>query len=1070
MRSSYLDYAMSVIISRALPDVRDGLKPSQRRVMVAMHDLNLQPNRPHRKCAKICGDTSGNYHPHGEAVIYPTLVRLAQTFNMRYPLIDGQGNFGSVDNDPPAAMRYTESRLTPLALEMLADIDKNTVDWVPNYDGTRQEPTVLPGKFPNLICNGSAGIAVGMATNIPPHNLNEIADALLHMIDNPEATVGDLARFVKGPDFPTGGIILTREKDPKSDQVIDHLMQAYATGRGRVIIRAKTEIEEPKEGRFQIVVTELPYQVNKALLQEKIAELVREKRIEGIDDMRDESDRQGMRLVIEIKRGINPGTVRNQLFKHTTLQTSFNFNMLALVEGEPRVLTLKQMLQHFIEYRQQVLTRRTEFELEKARARAHILEGLKIALDNLDAVIRTIRAAESAEVALGQLQTSFGLSEIQARAILDMQLRRLAALERQQILDEYENLMKEIARLEDLLANPPKILAMVGDDLKDLKKKFGDERRTRVGTETIGAILDEDLIPNTEVVVTISGRGYVKRLPSTTYRVQRRGGHGIRGQVLREEDAMRHMLIAHARDNILFFTNRGKVYQLKAYQLPEYERTARGIPINNVIAVEPDEIVTAVLAAPDFENNEFLLMATRMGEIKKTPLSHFSSVRSNGLIAMDIEPGDELAWVQHCPGGGDVFLVTERGQALRFHTDVLRAASRTSGGVRGIRLAKGDRLAAMDVVVNNGEIFLLTLFGYGKRTRLSEFEPHGRGTGGVRTLGITNKTGPVAAGRVVRGDEEVMMITSNGIVLRTDVATISRQGRAARGVSVMEVSGRDDREKGDRVACVAILTGNSDDMGPDDSGGNGNGGRGSGGSDANGSGGAGGSGSGATARSRGKRTAARGNVVAKGRSSGTKRAVAAKSTTTTGGKSATDQRAKASAPAAKAGKIVADKSPAAKRPVTAGKATAGKASTTKSSEPAAAKTTKTAATESSRAAAKATKPATVKATKPTTAKGIKAASAKAKKTAKPVVAKTEKPKKAAGIQKISDAKAKKPVAKKNKSIDAEEAAAAAASSRRKQAVRAPSANRVAEMGAPGLGVETRTGGTNRVIKPKERTF
>src|SRR6266536_1895818 len=623
MRNSYLDYAMSVIVSRALPDVRDGLKPSQRRILVAMHDLNLAPGRPYRKCAKIAGDTSGNYHPHGEAVIYPTLVRLAQTFNMRYPLVDGQGNFGSVDGDPPAAMRYTESRMTALATEMLADIDKDTVDWQPNYDGTRNEPTVLPGRFPNLICNGSAGIAVGMATNIPPHNLNEVVSACLLLIDNPDATVDDLCKHVSGPDFPTGGILITKEKDSKTGQIIDNVKTAYATGHGRVLIRARATIEERRAGFFQIVVTELPYQVNKATLQEKIAELVREKRLDGISDMRDESDRQGMRLVIELKREASGRTVLNQLYKYTAMQTAFGFNMLALViekdeEGnalspQPRVLNLKRMLQHFLDYRHEVLTRRTKFELEKARARAHILEGLKIALDNLDAVIRTIRESASAEAALVTLQERFSLSEIQARAILDMQLRRLAALERQQIIDEYEEIQKTIAYLEDLLANPRKILLLVRDDLLELKKKYGDARRTEVASIIGGELSEEELVPNDEVLVTISGRGYVKRLRSDTYRVQKRGGVGIRGQVLREEDALRHMVVAHARDNILFFTNRGKVYQTKAYQIPEFERTAKGIPLINVIDLDPKEMVTALTAAMGFEYNKFLVMATGMG-------------------------------------------------------------------------------------------------------------------------------------------------------------------------------------------------------------------------------------------------------------------------------------------------------------------------------------------------------------------------------------------------------------------------------------------------------------------------
>src|SRR3954453_13014908 len=664
MQNSYLDYAMSVIVSRALPDVRDGLKPSQRRILVAMHDLNLAPNRAHRKCAKIAGDTSGNYHPHGEAVIYPTLVRMAQDFNMRYPLVDGQGNFGSIDNDPPAAMRYTEARLTPIALEMLADIDMDTVDWLGNYDNTRQEPTVLPGRFPNLICNGSAGIAVGMATSIPPHNLGEVVDALLLLIEHPDATVEDLCRFIPGPDFPTGGIILGDED----------VRKAYATGHGRVVVRARTTIEEPRSARFQLVVTELPYQTNKATLQERIADRFRERRIVGVADMRDESDRQGMRLVIELKRDARPQTLLKQLYKHTAMQTQISMNMLALVAGEPRVLTLKRMLTHFLEYRQEVLTRRTRFELEKAKARAHILEGLKIALDHVDAIIRLIRAAASADVAREQLMARYNLSDIQARAILDLQLRRLAQLERQEIIDEYEKLLKQIAYLEDLLANPRKILYLVRDELVDLKKKFGDPRRTMVAADLSGDISDEDIIPNIEVLVTISGRGYIKRLPSDTYRSQRRGGKGIKGMVLREEDALRHMVVAHAHDSILFFTDRGRVFQLKAHAIPEADRTAKGLPVVNLIGSLPRETGEAVLPGPDFEDH-FLLMATRQGEIKKTPLQDFAVVRSNGLIAFDLEAGDELAWVKHCQKDQELILVTEQGQALRYRASEITARS-----------------------------------------------------------------------------------------------------------------------------------------------------------------------------------------------------------------------------------------------------------------------------------------------------------------------------------------------------------------------------------------------------------
>jgi DNA gyrase subunit A len=813
MRSSYLDYAMSVITARALPDVRDGLKPAQRRILVAMNDLNLAPNRGYRKCAKIAGDTSGNYHPHGEAVVYPTLVRLAQPFNMRYPLVDGQGNFGSVDGDPPAAMRYTEARLTALAMEMLADLEMDTVDMIPNYDGTREEPVVIPGRFPNLLCNGSTGIAVGMATNMPPHNLGEVVDALQHLIGNPEATIDELLEFIKGPDFPTGGLVMGFEKD-REGLVINNIKHAYATGRGRVLIRAKVEFEETHNGRTQILVTELPYQVNKSTLQERIAELVRDKKIEGIAAMQDESDRKGMRLVIEVKRDANPHTVLNHLYKHTSMQTAFGFNMLALVDGQPQLLPLKRLLLEFLDYRQEVLTRRTRFELSKARQRAHILEGLVIALDNLDAVIRTIRESASRDAARPVLMASFGLTEVQTRAILEMQLGQLANLERQRIAEEYEEIKRRVAYLEDLLENPPKITALVSDELAELKKKFGDPRRTEIVSDFAGEITDEDLVANEKVLITISGRGYVKRMPATTYRAQRRGGRGIIGQVLREEDALRHMIAANARDNILFFSDKGKVYQLKAWQVPSYDRTARGTPLINVIQVEPGEEITAILAAPDFENSDFIIFATRAGEVKKTPLKHFDQVRSNGLRAMNLEEADVLLDVKHCREGDHIILVTERGQSARFNVDLLRTASRVSGGVRGIRLTSSDQLASMDVVIPEAQLLVVTQNGYGKRTPLSAYPAKGRGIGGVRAIKTTPKTGPVAAARVVQGHEELMMISADGIVLRTPLETISeRLGRDTSGVILMNL------REGDRLAAIALLepspNGNGDDSGHD---------------------------------------------------------------------------------------------------------------------------------------------------------------------------------------------------------------------------------------------------------------
>jgi DNA gyrase subunit A len=742
--------------------------------------------------------------------VYPTLVRLAQPFNMRYPLVDGQGNFGSVDGDPPAAMRYTEARLTALAMEMLADLEMDTVDMIPNYDGTRDEPMVLPGRFPNLICNGSSGIAVGMATNMPPHNLGEVVDALHRLIENPEATIDDLLQFIKGPDFPTAGLVMGFEKD-REGLVVNNIKHAYATGRGRVLVRARVEFEETHSGRTQMIVTELPYQVNKSTLQERIAELVRDKKIEGIAAMQDESDRHGMRLVIETKRDANPHTVLNHLYKHTAMQQAFSFNMLALADGQPQLMPLKRLLVEFLDHRQEVLTRRTRFELAKAQARAHILEGLVIALDNLDAVIRTIRESPSRDAARPLLMSGFALSELQARAILEMQLGQLANLERQRIVEEYEEIKKRVAYLEDLLANPRKITFLVRDELTELKKKFGDPRRTEIVSDFAGEITDEDLVANEKVLITVSGNGYVKRMPATTYRAQRRGGRGIIGQVLREEDALRHMVAANARDNILFFTDKGRVFQLKAWQVPSYDRTARGTPVINVIEIEAGEKVTAILAAPDFENSDFLILATRAGEVKKSPLKDFAQVRRNGLRAMNLEEGDVLLDVKHGRAGDEVILVTELGRSARFSIDPLREASRISGGVRGIRLAKGDALATMDMVIADAQLLVITQNGYGKRTPLSSYPSKGRGIGGVRAIRTTAKTGPVAAARVVHGDEELMMSSAGGIIVRIAIDSINEySGRLTSGVKVMNV------KDGDRVAAIAILEPSTNGNGDDD--------------------------------------------------------------------------------------------------------------------------------------------------------------------------------------------------------------------------------------------------------------
>lgn len=792
MRGSYLDYAMSVIVSRALPDVRDGLKPVHRRILYAMEEIGLRPNVRYKKSATVVGEVLGKYHPHGDSAVYDAMVRMAQDFSMRYPLIDGQGNFGSVDNDPPAAMRYTEAKMAPIATEMLADIDRDTVDFGLNYSAELQEPSVLPARIPNLLLNGSAGIAVGMATNIPPHNLNELCDGIAKLIDNPELTTEDLGKIIQGPDFPTAGIILGNEG----------IQTAYATGHGRLVVRARAFIEEmPRGGRYQIIVTELPYQVNKAALIEKMADLVKDRRIDGISEIRDESDRQGMRIVIELKREAQPQQVLNNLFKHTSMQTGFSINMLALVDNQPRVLTLKMALQHFINFRQEVITRRTRFDLGKAKERAHVLEGLKIALDNLDAVIKLIRESASSDAARRGLMSGFNLSEIQSNAILDMQLRRLAALERKKILDEYAEVMKQIAYFEDLLAHPAKILALVKDDLTDLKKKYGDERRTRIIPDVSGDFTLEDLIPDQEVVVTLSDRGYVKRQPSDTFRPQRRGGKGIMAQTTRESDAVRHLMVANTHDSILFFTNRGRVFQLKCHELPDASRQAKGVPIINLISIEPNETITAVVAIRTFDR-DFMVMATRRGEIKKTKLEEFSAVRSNGLIAMDLESGDELIAAKVCRQREELILVSQKGQAIRFEEGELRSASRTSGGVRGMKIDGTDRLIAMEVVEKDGFLLVITENGVGKRSPLGEYPLQGRGGGGVRTQSVTARTGVVAAARVVRADQEVMLISADGIVIRTPIEAISKIGRSSQGVAVMKVS------PNDTVVAIAALAGN----------------------------------------------------------------------------------------------------------------------------------------------------------------------------------------------------------------------------------------------------------------------
>src|SRR4051794_16350018 len=820
MRVSYLDYAMSVIVSRALPDVRDGLKPVHRRILYTMGEMGLSATSSYRKCAAIVGEVMGKYHPHGDSALYDALVRLAQDFSMRYPLVDGQGNFGSVDGDEPAAMRYTEARLTAIAAEMLADIDRNTVDFVDNYDGTQKQPEVLPAKLPNLLVNGSSGIAVGMATNIPPHHLGEIVDATIAVIDDPEITNDDLGRYVRGPDFPTGGTIYRYETRRNAisgeTETVDAIRDMYAHGRGRVVMRAQVAFEEVRGDRTAIIVSELPYQVNKAALLEKIADLVKDKRIDGIADLRDESDRDGMRVYIELKRDANPHKVLNNLFKHTALQTTFNLNMLALVDGQPQTLPLKSVLGHYVTHRQEIVRRRTEYDLERARARAHILEGLKIALDNLDEVIRTIRESADVDVARTTLMSRFTLSEAQAQAILDMRLARLAALERKKIEDEYLQVIQLIAELEDILANPQRVLQIIKDELTELKRKYAGERRTRVADDASRELTDEDLIADEDVVVAISRRGYIKRQPVTTYRRQHRGGKGIIGHVTREEDAVEHLLVANTHDWALFFTNRGRVFSAKVHAIPDASRQAKGIPIINLpgVQVETGEVPMATIMLPNFEPGHFLVMATRRGRIKKTPLEQFERVRSTGIRAITIRDDDELAWVDVSSGADDVIIATAQGKLARFTESEVRAMGRDAAGVIGIRLArKGDSVVGMSVVEPDSDLLVLTETGYGKRVALTEFRQKHRGGQGVMLIALEGrKTGDVAAvQQVTEEDEELLLISAGGQVVRTDVTTINRQHAQARGVITMRMN------EGDRVVAIsAFRAGLADRDGIDD--------------------------------------------------------------------------------------------------------------------------------------------------------------------------------------------------------------------------------------------------------------
>jgi len=786
MKSSYIDYSMSVITARALPDVRDGMKPSNRRIMVAMNDLNLAPGRPHRKCAKIAGDTSGNYHPHGEQVVYPTLVRMAQDFNMRYPLVDGQGNFGSIDGDAPAAMRYTEARLTALAMEVLADLDKDTVDFIPNYDGTREEPVVLPSKFPNLICNGSSGIAVGMATNIPTHNLSEVVDSLIALIDDPELEDQKLLKYIQGPDFPTGGIIYGR----------GGIREYFKTGRGRLVLRARASIEKQKSGKESIIVTEIPYQINKSNLLEKIADLVNNKVIEGISDLRDESDREGMRIVIELKREAQAEIILNQLFSHTQMQTTFGVINIALVGGVPKVLTLKELLSLFIEHRHTVITRRTKYELAEAEKRAHILEGLKIALDNIDAVIKLIRASKDPAEAKDGLMEKFKMSEVQAQAILDMRLQRLTGMERKKIEEEYLELIKLIATLKGILESKTKRMNIIKEELLTLKKNYGDQRRTEIKEEEEEFTI-EDLIAEENMLITISHNGYIKRLGIDAYRRQGRGGKGVIGMETREEDFVEHLFIASTHNYILFFTNTGKCHWLKVHEIPVGGRITKGKSITNLLELAEGERIRAFAPVKEFDEKHYVMMTTKNGTIKKTELSAFSNPRRGGINAINIEEGDELIDAVITDGTCDIVLGTREGSAIRFPEEKVRSMGRTAYGVRGISLRGKDLVVDMVVIKRDASLLVVTENGYGKRTPISDYRVTNRGGKGVINVKTNERNGKVVALKEVLEDDELMLITEKGMIIRQPIKSIKEIGRNTQGVRLISL------DEGDRVVAVA---------------------------------------------------------------------------------------------------------------------------------------------------------------------------------------------------------------------------------------------------------------------------
>ena len=788
MKTSYIDYAMSVIVARALPDVRDGLKPVHRRILYAMQEAGMGSTKPYKKSARIVGEVLGKYHPHGDSSVYDAIVRMAQEFSMRHMLADGHGNFGSVDGDPAAAMRYTEVRMSKIAELMLQDIDKETVDFVPNYDESLKEPAVLPAKFPQLLVNGTSGIAVGMATNIPPHNMCEVIDGTLMLIDNPEATVEDLMTVIKGPDFPTAGMVLGSEG----------IRKAYTTGRGIIKLRANCHIETLSNGKNRIIVTELPYQVNKARLVEKIADLVRDKQIEGITALNDESDRTGMRIVVDLRRDANANVILNQLYKHTQLQDSFGVIMLALVDGKPKVLNLKQVLHYYIAHQEDVITRRTKYELAKAEARAHILEGLTIALDHLDAVIAAIRESRTADIARNALMTSFKLSEKQAQAILDLRLQRLTGLEREKIEEEYQEVLKAIEAYKEILADEKKILGIVKKELTEVKNKYGDARRTRLTIDT-SEIDVEDLIAEEDVVITLTHGGYIKRIPLDTYRRQNRGGKGIRGMGTKEKDFVENLLITTTHHTILFFTNRGRVYHLKAYEIAEASRAAKGTAIVNLLQLESDENITAVIQVKGFKPGAYLFMATKKGIVKKTSLEEFQNLRKGGLIAVNLDEDDELIGVKFTNGHHDVILGTKWGMAIVFNEDDVRSMGRPARGVKGIRLVEGDAVIGMDALNAAAEVLTVTAEGFGKRTQANEYRTQTRGGKGIINLKVTEKTGDVIGLRVVHESQELMLISTEGIVIRMNIADISLISRNTQGVKLMRAA------ENDRVASMAVM-------------------------------------------------------------------------------------------------------------------------------------------------------------------------------------------------------------------------------------------------------------------------